>query len=162
MKISALNEIASDFSVEELKRNLSRSFEPKDTLKFAEFDPQYKDWPGGMISNLRVSNINNPNVHYLGEFNQGNYELTSPRFFCWRYVQMYVQSDNTNSILYLELKYFKLIMIPLIILFFASILISLYAPPSGLMMLIGTSLVLGLMIFKARNTVNYFEKYTTP
>ncbi len=161
MRISAINEIYSDLSVDELKQKLHRSYEPMDTMKFAEFDPKYKEWPEWMRTSLRTTNLNNPSTHYLGKFYQGNFELTSPRIFYWRNVIAYVRHTKTNSKLVVELEYFKLSMIPLFILWIASFLISFGDIHSGLPVFIGSTIVLGLKLIKARNTMSYFKQYTS-
>ncbi|UII26390.1 hypothetical protein LVD15_24340 [Fulvivirga maritima] len=159
MKISAINEISSNLGVEIIKRRLKDSYETKDTLKFAEFDAKYENWPSWMREQLRSRKINNPNIHYLGRYYQGNFELTSPRFTYWRNVSVYVRYSKSNSLLVIELEHFKLMMIPIIIIWVGSLLITIVDIRSGLGVLIVSSIFLGVKILKARNTLNYFKKY---
>ncbi len=161
LPISALNEIASNLSVDELKQKLHGSYETLDTLKFAEFDPKYAEWPAWMRKQLRSSSINSPTTNYLGKFNQGSFKLFSPRFFYWRNVIVYVRYAKTNSLLIIELEYFKLTMYPLVFIWSASLLVTIYDFRSGLVALIVSSIFLSIKLLKAWNTLKYFKKYAS-
>lgn len=151
--------LSSERSVEELKVSLSNSYERLDTIKFEELDPKYKDWPGRMRLELRSNHLNNPNIHYLGRYYQGNFELNSPRLFYWRNVLLYVRHAGNGAKVHLTLEYFWLTSLPILLLSLISLLsIESHQGYAWWLLLLSIGLLIWQYV-RVSNTITYFKKY---
>ena len=159
MKIESTYEIESELTYEELKDKIKKSYEPEDTLKFEEFDPNYSDWPDFMRKGLRATSINNPNIHYVGKSYQGTFELKSSRYFYWRHITACVRYWKQSSKLHIEFELFWLTFIPIAVALCFSLPVTIIDVKSGGIVFLVSLLLLIYQIKKVKNTLDYFKKY---
>ena len=161
MRIASTYEIESELTYDELKNKMIKSYEPEDTLKLDEFNRKYSDWPDFMRKGLRAISINNPNIHYTGQFCQGNFELKSYRYFYWRHITTYVRYWKKSSKLHIEFGLFWLTFVPIVLAIFFGLLVSIIDVESGGIVLSISLLLLMYQMKKVKNTLDYFKKYTS-
>lgn len=145
-------------TTDKVKQRIRSAYEAGDILKHEEFRKASKNYTTAQIKGLRLITINDPNIHYVGNYSQGNFNLRSPRLSYWNRVTLFVFPRPVGARVSLEVDFFRIIFIPLIIGNLAGILFLFQSISAGLSILIFT---VPLMIFfsvKLNNTIRYFEQ----
>ncbi|UII33283.1 hypothetical protein LVD17_05525 [Fulvivirga ulvae] len=144
-------------NTDKLKEKIRFTYEAGDMLKHDEFRPFAKNYTTTQLKGLRRMSINDPNLHYIGNYVEGNFNLRSPRFLFWYRVTLFVFPRPHGAKVSLELKSFWLIFVPLIVLNLIGLLLLVMEGSAGLAILIFSMPLMTLFIIKQNNTIKYFR-----